>query len=379
MKAIVNGQIVLEHEILRDHVILYDERIERILPQNQWKEQAGAEVFDAAGAFVSPGFINEHIHGCAGVDVMDGSEESMRIMRHSLAKTGTTAFLPTTMTYDFKKIYTALEVLRQAMQTVDGARVLGANVEGPFISEAYKGAHDPQYIAAPAFHLIKSYADVIKIMTVAPETVTEADFIEQCKAHHIILSLGHSAATYEQAIAAIDAGFTHITHMFNAMPVFNHRKPGVIGAAMDSGAVCELITDNIHVHPAMQRILLKGKSLEQIILVTDSMCACLMEDGEYELGGQPVIVKQNTAKLANGVIAGSVLTMNQAVKNFMENTGVTLPEALQTVTVNPAKELGVFDEIGSIQEGKFADLTVFDQEFNIKATMINGKIAYRGN
>lgn len=376
MKAIVNGNIILEHEILKDHVILYDRKIENIIPKEQFNVGGHHEILDIKGAFVSPGFINEHIHGCAGFDVMDESEESITMIRQSLPDTGVTAFLPTTMTYDWKKIHGALGRLRNAMKIDHGAKIIGANVEGPFISKPYKGAHDEQYIVKPKFELIEAYTDVIKIITVAPETIEEPDFIQKCRDHGIILSLGHSAATYEEAIAAINEGFTHITHMFNAMPVFNHRSPGVIGAAMDSDVICELITDNIHVHPAMQRILLKQKGSNKIVLVTDSMRACMLADGEYELGGQSVIVKDHTAKLKNGVIAGSVLKMNHAVKNFKETSGLSLPEVIKMVTVNPALELGVYNEMGSISVGKQADLIIFNDQIEIMTTIINGKVVY---
>lgn len=377
MKVIINGKIIQEDGLLTGYALVYDQKIEKIIPQEQVNKAEYEDVFDAAGEYVSPGFINVHIHGCSGFDVMDDGEDNITKMRRSLVETGVTSFLPTTMTYDFPRIYRALEKLRKAMATDDGARVLGANVEGPFISVDYKGAHDEQYIVKPDFDLIKDYTDVIRVMTVAPETIEDSSFIKKCNDNNIILSLGHSSATYEEAVEAIKSGFTHITHMYNAMPVFNHRKPGVIGAAMDSDAMCELITDNIHVHPAMQRILLKAKGLDRVVLVTDSMCACMLADGEYELGGQPVIVKEKTAKLKNGVIAGSVLTMDRGVYNFKENTGISMVEAVKMVTVNPAKELGVYDKLGSIEIGKNADFTIFNHKIEITATLVNGKVAYR--
>lgn len=377
MKVIINGKIIQEDGLLTGYALVYDQKIEKIIPQEQVNKAEYEDVFDAAGEYVSPGFINVHIHGCSGFDVMDDGEDNITKMRRSLVETGVTSFLPTTMTYDFPRIYRALEKLRKAMATDDGARVLGANVEGPFISVDYKGAHDEQYIVKPDFDLITDYTDVIRVMTVAPETIEDSSFIKKCNDNNIILSLGHSSATYEEAVEAIKSGFTHITHMYNAMPVFNHRKPGVIGAAMDSDAMCELITDNIHVHPAMQRILLKAKGLDRVVLVTDSMCACMLADGEYELGGQPVIVKEKTAKLKNGVIAGSVLTMDRGVYNFKENTGISMVEAVKMVTVNPAKELGVYDKLGSIEIGKNADFTIFNHKIEITATLVNGKVAYR--
>lgn len=376
MKAIINGKIIKGDQVLTGYVLLFDEEIKDIIPKEQFQNENCEEVIDAKGDYVSPGFLNLHIHGCAGSDVMDDAEKNIRMMRQNLVKTGVTAFLPTTMTYDFARIHKAFEKLRQAMQVNDGARVLGANVEGPFINVEYKGAHDPQYIVKPEFDLIKDYTDVIRIMTVAPELIEDQSFIDKCKDNNIILSLGHSAATYDQAVDAIQNGFSHITHMYNAMPVFNHRKPGVIGAAMDTNAMCEIITDNIHVHPAMQRILLKQKGLDKVVLVTDSMKACMLSDGEYELGGQDVIVENKTAKLKNGVIAGSVLTMDQAVYNFKNNTGISIQDVVKMVTENPAKELKLYHELGSLEVGKKADITIFNDKIEIATTLVNGEVVY---
>lgn len=377
MKAIVNGKIICENNILVDHVVLFDRKIKAILSMSEFQAETCEKIIDANGAWVSPGFINEHIHGCLGFDVMDETEDALYSIRQSMVKTGVTSFLPTTMTYDLPKIGRAMEKIRTAMQEESGASVLGCHMEGPFISEKYKGAQAATHIIPPDFSFVEQYADVIKIVTIAPETLPDFSFIKKCKECQIVVSLGHSGATYEETKAAIRAGASHITHMFNGLPVFNHREPGVIGAAMDSRVNCELIIDNIHIHPAMQRILVDIKGVEKVILITDSMRACMLPDGDYELGGQPVIVKNQTARLESGVIAGSVLTMNQAVKNFKINTGLTWPEVIRTVSVNPAKACGVFEKKGSIAVGKDADFTMFNEDVEIAATFVHGKIQYR--
>lgn len=379
MKALINGKIIHDDDIFTGQAIIFDECIRAILPQSEIDKEQLSGIIDAHDCFISPGFINMHIHGCSGFDTMDDSQESIIAMSNALPQMGVTAFLPTTMTYELSAIKQVMYRIRSSSKNSSGARVLGANMEGPFINSEYKGAHDPNYIVLPDYDIIREYSDVIKIITVAPETIKDSCFIQECKRSNIVLSIGHSAATYEEAKMAIKKGFSHITHMYNAMPIFNHREPGVIGAAMDSAAICELITDNVHVHPAMQRILLKQKGINNIVLVTDSMRACMLPEGKYDLGGQVVIVEDGTAKLKNGVIAGSLLMMNKALKNFKKNTGINFNQVVKTVTVNPAKELNIYNKQGSIDIGKVADITIFNDDFDIQTTIVNGHIKYRRN
>lgn len=379
MQAIINGKIVTETKVILDHVLVFDDKIQQIVDRASFKQGPEMHMIDAQGQYIAPGFINQHVHGCDGFDAMDVEPESLAHIAQCLTQTGVTSFLPTTMTYDFATIYQSLKLIRENMQLQHGAEIIGCHMEGPFINKDYKGAHDAQYIVPPDFELIKDYIDVIKIITVAPEAIKDEIFIEKCKAAGIILSLGHSGASYEEAIAAIKSGISHVTHICNALSPLHHRQPGVMGAAFDSGVMCELIADNVHVHPAMQRIIWKAKGTDHIVLVTDSMRACMLRDGEYELGGQAVFVKDKVARLENGVIAGSVLTMDQAVKIFKENTQVSLCDAIKTVTINPAKELGIYDRKGSLEVGKQADIIVFDENIGIKATFVKGKAVFRRN
>ena len=246
-------------------------------------------------------------------------------------------------------------------------------MEGPFISPAKKGAQDEQYILPPTFARIASYRDVIKIITVAPEMIVEEDFIESCCKSGIIVSLGHTAADYETARAAIACGASHITHLCNAMTGLNHRKPGMLGAALDTDANCELIVDNVHVHPAMQRIIYAAKRGAHIIPITDSMRACGLSDGVSELGGQKVYVKGTLATLADGTIAGSVLRMNDGLRILHENLGIAIPAIVEMATRTPAEELGVYGELGSLSVGKYADIAIFDEEFRIRRTIVGGR------
>ncbi len=376
MKAIVNARIIKDNSILEGYTVIFEEKILRLLEGNALNSLEPEEVFDAAGRYLSPGFIDVHIHGCLGNDTMDDNESSLRSISKSIAATGVTAFLPTTMTMGFPMIERSINRIRALMEDAPGASVLGCHLEGPFISEEYKGAQDGRYIRRPDFKTIEGLSDVIRIITIAPEEEGAGEFIESCVSQGIVVAIGHTKASYEQAMRAIRKGASHITHIFNAMTPLNHREPGVVGAAMDSSVVCELIADNIHVNPAVQRILLKVKGVEGIILVTDAMKACLLEDGEYELGGQRVVVKNEEARLPAGNLAGSVLTLDKALRNFTANTGIGLIDAIKTVTENPARVLKANDRKGSIDIGKDADFALFDDSFNIYATFVKGKKVY---
>jgi len=378
VKGIINGRIITEQEILEDHVLIFEDNIVAIVPTEQLSQYHLTEEIDAKGRFVSPGFIDVHVHGCSGFDTMDDDKDALKVISEGVLKTGVTSFLPTSMTMEFSKIDQSMERIRCAMGNRSGAQILGCHMEGPFINEANKGAQDKQYIIAPEFAKMKPYLDVIKVVTIAPETATDDTFIRSCAEAGIIVSIGHSSATYEQALAAIEAGASHMTHTFNALPPLNHRKPGAIVAAMEKDeVVCELIADNVHVHPAMQRLLLKMKGVNQLILITDAMRACMLCDGQYDLGGQMVSVGKGEARLADGALAGSVLFMNQAVKNFMINTDLDLVSMMKLVAVNPARQLGVLGEKGSLTVGKHADIVIFDDVVEIFATIVRGNVLYR--
>lgn len=376
MKAIVNAAIIMNNNIHKGYTVLFDEKIRMVKEAAEVETEGLEEVIDAQGRYLSAGFIDLHIHGCFGDDTMDDDDSSLRNISGSLTATGVTSFLPTTMTMRQSAISQTIGRIRSLMGREPGALILGCHLEGPFISEEYKGAQDSTYIRRPDFDIIKEFLDVIRIITLAPEEEGSGEFIEKCTRMGIVISIGHTGASYKQAMEAISKGATHITHTFNGMPPLHHREPGVVGAAMDSSVSCELIADNIHVDPAVQRILLKVKGVDGIVLVTDAMRACLLEEGEYDLGGQRVLVKGEAARLASGNLAGSVLTINKALKNFRANTGVSITEAVRTVTENPAEILGVWDRKGSIGEGKDADMVLFDEDFTIFGTFIGGKKVY---
>ena len=378
MNAIINGKIILPDTkgnfFIDDKILLYDKKI--ISVQNSLADVNVDEIIDAENNFVAPGFINIHIHGCNGFDTMDEDNAALDGMSKFLPSCGVTSFLPTTMTMSVDKIKNALKNIRDKMnRNLNGAKILGANLEGPFINAKFKGAQDEKFILRADFKIFENFSDVIKIATVAPELADEK-FIELCRAENIIVSIGHSAATYEDALTAVERGITHVTHLFNAQTGLHHRKPGIVGAALTSKVIVELIADNVHVHPVAQKIVAKIKPRDEIILITDSLRACGIGDGISELGGQKVFVKGNWATLEDGTLVGSVATMNNVVNNFYRNSNFNVAEVVELVTKNPAQELKIFDKVGSIEVGKSADFVIFDDDFNIKRTIIDGQISF---
>jgi len=343
------------------------------------KDEGRPEVMktiDAVGLCVAPGFIDLQVNGGAGYNFGDASPAGIRKIIAFHASHGTTGLLPTTVTAPVEAIRTSIRKVKQ----INHPSVLGMHIEGPFISAKRKGAHNAQYILAPSAarfdELAAEYEDFIKIVTLAPEIPGAMELLARIRRIGAVPSVGHSDATYDETIEALDQGIALFTHLFNAMRKCNHREPGVVGAALDSDVMVELICDGIHVHPAIIRLLLKAKGHDAICLITDSISATGLADGKYSLGGLAVFVQAGQARLADGTLAGSTLTMNQAVQNFIEFTGCSLPAAVKTASLNPARLLGVQDCKGSLEAGKDADIVIFDKGFNIRYTIIGGEIVY---
>lgn len=375
MKCLINGKIILKNQILENKVLVFDEKIIDIadsVPKD-------CEVIDADGKYISPGLIDIHIHGNMGKDTMDSTDESIETISKSIMRHGVTSFLPTTMTMDKEHVYDALEVIKKAQnRKLEGAQVLGAHLEGPFINENYKGAQNEKFIINSKYEFIKEYKDVIKVITYAPEKDIDFDFTREIKrCTDIVLSIGHSNANYDQAKEAINLGVTNVTHMFNAMTGLNHRDPGVVGAALTTNVYSELIADTIHINKDLFQFILNNKGKERLILITDSIEAGGLEDGNYSLGGQKVIVKGNEARLENGALAGSVLSLNKMVSNFLDNTNLKVNEAINLASLNPATSLGINDKKGSLEIGKDADIAVFDENLDCKMTLCLGEVVYK--
>lgn len=378
MKAIKNGRIILKDRVMDGSVLLYSDVIEGIVSPNMIPQCS--EIVDANGGYVAPGLIDMHIHGYLGKDVCDAEEESIRTIAEGIVKNGVTGFLPTTMTEDMKVIRKALEVcrnLKEESKIWQGSAILGCHAEGPFISEAKRGAHDAKYILKPDARFVKEYKDIIKILTIAPETDTEelATIREIARDTDVIVSMGHTSADYETAMNGINVGVKHVTHLFNAMTPIAHRAPGVVTAALKSDVSCELIVDTFHVLPEFYDIIWKLKK-RKMCFITDCVPAGGLPMGEYTLGGQKIIYKGVVCRLEDGTVAGSVLQLNRGVWNVYINSNIPIWECVNCASLNPATVIGVENTKGSIEVGKDADIIITDSEFNVKKTIIGGKIKY---
>jgi len=376
VKAIINSKIIIEDEVLEDSVIIFEDKIVDIVENSEFENMKVESVIDGKGNYVSAGFIDLHIHGSGGYDTMDATNEALNAISKTIIKNGVTSYLPTTMSMSKSDIKKALNNIRN-IKITNGAKIIGVHLEGPFINSKYKGAQNEKYIIEPDYNFIKEYLDIIKIITFAPEKDGKFEFMDKVKQHkNIVLSMEHTDATFEQAIDAIKNGVTYVTHAFNGMTGLHHRNPGVIGALFANNIYCEIIADTIHVHKGIFQAFIDINKKEKVILITDSMRAGCMKCGEYELGGQRVKVDEMSARLEDGTLAGSVLKLNEAVKNIRDNTECKINEIINMVTVNPAKAIDVYDEIGSIKKGKKADLVIFDENIKILKTIINGDTSY---
>lgn len=375
-KLIKNVNLILEDKIINNGSIIFSDQdgvIEKIASYPLADNEAD-QVISAPGSYLSAGMIDSHIHGGGGYDTMEAKPEALTKIAQVLASHGVTSFLPTTMTMARDQIHQALENIRDFKnKNTGGARILGSHVEGPFISPDYIGAQNSENLIPPELELLRDYYDVVEIVTIAPEVEGAIELIEELHENNIVASVGHSAATYDEFQKAYQAGLDHFTHLYNAMTGLHHRKPGLVGAAYDSEATVELIVDLIHHHQAVDRFTIQAKGVDNVILVSDGMEATGLEAGEYELGGQKVIVENGAARLESGVLAGSVLTLDQAVRNLMEVTELSLVEIFKMVTINPAKKLKLDHKLGRLKKNYQADLVLFDQEFKVKKTFVKGK------
>ncbi|MBQ8426842.1 MAG: N-acetylglucosamine-6-phosphate deacetylase [Clostridia bacterium] len=333
------------------------------------------------GAIIAPGFIDEHIHGASGSDAMDGTVEHLETIAVSVAGEGTTGFLATTMTQSPANITKALNAVRDYANE-KGAKVLGVHLEGPFISLNHVGAQPKEYVANPSVEIFKTYEEAsggkIKIVSLAPENEGSAELIKYLVSKGVVASVGHSDATYADIDKAIENGLKNSTHTYNCQKPLHHREIGTVGTVLLRDELnAEVIADCIHISVPAIKLLVKNKPHDKLTLITDAMRAKNLPDGESELGGQKVFVKNGEARLANGALAGSVLKMNVAVKNMVERVGVSLTDAIDFASANPAKALGLYDSIGSINVGKNADFAVLAPEFSVLLTIRDGEVIYK--
>jgi N-acetylglucosamine-6-phosphate deacetylase len=373
MKAIINAKILLDDQFIEDKVLLFDHQIIGIADSADVEE---ADIIDADGAYVSAGFIDMHLHGNGGADVMDATPEALETISSSLLQTGSTSFLATTMTMSSQDIDNALQNIQLHAGKVTGANILGIHLEGPFINASRHGAQDKTYVQKANLSLIENYMQEIKMITLAPEIEGGESFIKQLTKEYpdIILSIGHSNATYEETQESFTWGVSHATHLFNAMNPYHHREPGIIGAVFDAEVTCDIIADLVHTHPSTLELAQKIKK-ERLLLITDAMRAGCMKCGTYDLGGRKVEVHEGKALLEDGTLAGSVLKMNEALANMYQHTSMNRIEVINSATKIPAHRLGV--KKGELKEGYDADIVIFDEKFSIISTIVDGQVKYR--
>ena len=377
MKCIKGAKIILPDSVVEGKALLFDEKIIGIVAENDIPTEV--EIINAEGSYVAPGLVDVHIHGYLHEDSSDGRAEGIRTMAEGVIKNGVTTFLPTTMTVSIAQLEAAFDAIRSVQEeskTWKGAYVAGVNAEGPFINASKKGAQAEEHIKTPDADWILANQDIIKLCTIAPETEGGYEAIEKItKNSNVRVSIGHTDATYEETMKAIECGATQITHLFNAQTGLHHRKPGVVGAGLASNAYTELIADTFHVHPGLYTMIAKCKG-DRLVLITDCIRAGGMSDGTYDLGGQMVTVNGIQCLLADGTIAGSVLRLNNAVKNVLANTDLPIYTVVAAASLNPANAIGMGDVKGSIKAGKDADLIITDANFDIQKTIIKGEIRY---
>lgn len=376
MYALVNGRIFTGHEILDNHaVVIANGLIERVCPRVALDASIAQQ--DVAGAFIAPGFIDLQLNGCGGVQFNDDinalSVETLEIMQRANEKSGCTSYLPTLITSTDALMKRAIETMR-AYLAKHQHQALGLHLEGPWLNKAKKGTHNPELIRLPDTALVDflcANADVITKVTLAPENAG-SEVIRQLHDAGIIVSAGHSNATYEEAKTGFSAGVSFATHLYNAMPTFAGREPGLIGALFDSPDVyCGIIADGLHVHYANVRNAKRIKG-DKLVLVTDATAPAGASIDQFIFAGKTIYYRDGLCVDENGTLSGSALTMIEAVQNSVEHCGIALDEALRMATLYPAQAMGVEKQLGTVEAGKVANLTVFTRDYQITKTLVNG-------
>ena len=377
---LIGGTILTPDQTLLDHSLTVDgEKIIEVAPRSSVFPPA-SEIIDVTGLFVVPGFIDVHVHGAVGFDTMDSTAEAIHGMGDYFARHGVTAFLPTTVTASTEDTLAAVGNVANTPLSSTGARHLGIHLEGPYLSHEFRGAQPPQHLRAadPQEYEAWFESGQVRLITVAPEVEGVPSLIRAGKGASIEFALGHTSATYEQVLAAVEVGLRQATHTFNGMPGLNHRLPGVLGAVLSDDRIrAQMIVDGVHIHPAVVKLLIKAKGIDRTIIITDAIRASGMADGDYALGDKLVHVKDGVARTDAGGLAGSTLTMDQALRNVMEFAGLNLAEALPMLTRVPAASIGMGNSKGSLAPGFDADIVVLDQAYEVRMTIVGGKAVYQ--
>jgi len=382
--VLAHGRAVLpDREVADSLVVLAEGRIAYAGPFDADRIPPGAAIEDATGLLVLPGLIDTHVHGTHGDDVMLHGATGMRRIAARFAAHGVTAWLPSTISARHEELLTAVRACVEAQTNPgDGAEIAGIHVEGPYINMKRKGAQPAEGVRDPDFaevaQLLAAGEGQIRVVTLAPELPGGLRLIRELVGQGIIASLGHTDATYEEALAGIEAGARHATHLFNAMRPLNHRDPGVITACLNRPEVlAEVIPDGVHLAPEIVRLALRTKGPDGAALITDAFSATGLPEGEHTLGPHRVFVKGALCTLADGTIAGSILTMNHAVRNAIRFADVSLVEAVRMASLVPARVAGCADRKGSLEAGKDADVALLTPDFGVRATWVRGRLCHR--
>ncbi len=379
-----NAKIVLKDRVIEGDILTADGIIRDIIDR---KSPVKAETLEAEnsidldGKYVVPGFIDVHIHGSNGADAMDGTAEALKTISSYIATKGTTKFLATTLTSSKEELINVLKIAADLQnKELDGATIFGVHMEGPYFDIEYKGAQNEKYMKPATEKEIKDYLDVkpglVKMMSLSPHTEQSIETVKFLKENGVIVSVGHSAAKFNDVMKAVDAGLSHSTHTFNGMRGINHREPGVAGAVLISDKInAEVIFDKVHIHPEIVRLMIKAKGTDKVVCITDAMAATGLPNGDYKLGELDVYVKDGEARLkSNDSLAGSVLTLDKAFRHVIE-LGYPIYEAVKLTSTNAAVEFGL--NAGAIEVGKEADFTILDDSYNVDMTIVNGNIKYQ--
>ena len=379
-----NAKIVLKDRVIEGDILTADGIIRDITDRKSPVKAETLEVensIDLDGKYVVPGFIDVHIHGSNGADAMDGTAEALKTISSYIATKGTTKFLATTLTSSKEELINVLKIAADLQnKELDGATIFGVHMEGPYFDIEYKGAQNEKYMKPATEKEIKDYLDVkpglVKMMSLSPHTEQSIETVKFLKENGIIVSVGHSAAKFNDVMKAVDAGLSHSTHTFNGMRGINHREPGVAGAVLISDKInAEVIFDKVHIHPEIVRLMIKAKGTDKVVCITDAMAATGLPNGDYKLGELDVYVKDGEARLkSNDSLAGSVLTLDKAFRHVIE-LGYPIYEAVKLTSTNAAVEFGL--NAGAIEVGKEADFTILDDSYNVDMTIVNGNIKYQ--
>ncbi|HEX5411075.1 MAG TPA: N-acetylglucosamine-6-phosphate deacetylase [Terriglobia bacterium] len=389
VKAIIAGTIYTPAEEIHNGVILVEgHRIAKVGPREQVKIPQDAAVIDYQDRTVVPGFIDIHIHGAVGYDLMEATPEAVAAVGKYLARHGTTSYAATTVAASLDRTLNAAKGLSEIIRTSNSSHVVSDNIagaqpvcihlEGPFLNTKRRGAHPASQIQKPSTELLAKFLDAadgtVRLLTLAPELEGALTLLEFARSKGLRVGIGHSNATYEEAERAIEAGATHAVHFFNAMRPFMHRDSGIIGAVLtDDRVSAELICDGIHVEPTAIRVLVRSKGVERLILVSDSLSGAGMPDGNYRLGNFTVHVAGGVCRTVEGNLAGSTIMLDAALRNLSAYTRLSYKECLPCVTSNPARILGLENQKGAIAARADADMAVLDQQFYVTQTYVRGR------